>query len=450
MVGPPTKKDKAIREPCSALERRFAATDPDRDRPRRLRHESGAVDPIEAAREVHNRVGEQPAKQLDLLFLACASRTKVLSQCFVLDLVPTDANAQSKPTTRREIDIGGLTCHERSLALRQDQDPRREPDALGDAGQISEHHERIVERILLGAGAWQRRCSVGVDGTQYMVVGKKVIETQILDCPPNPSNSDWIASKLDLAGRRRRSAPGHLATRLGCRVRTARTADRLAGRAPDGQSAWVQTEPVPVPAERERRQRIALGLAWATIAWNTVEAVVAIGAGAVASSIALISFGLDSTVEVLSASVIVWQMTRDVPEDREARALRLIAVSFFALAGYVTVQAIVDLLTGNEPDTSTVGIVLAAVSLVVMPVLAWLKRRNGRRLGSNSVVADSRQTMLCTYLSAVLLIGLVLNATVGWWWADPLAALVIAALAFHEGREAWRGENCCEDDACTA
>jgi divalent metal cation (Fe/Co/Zn/Cd) transporter len=212
----------------------------------------------------------------------------------------------------------------------------------------------------------------------------------------------------------------------------------------------VQTEPVPVPAERERRQRIALGLAWATIAWNTVEAVVAIGAGAVASSIALISFGLDSTVEVLSASVIVWQMTRDVPEDREARALRLIAVSFFALAGYVTVQAIVDLLTGNEPDTSTVGIVLAAVSLVVMPVLAWLKRRNGRRLGSNSVVADSRQTMLCTYLSAVLLIGLVLNATVGWWWADPLAALVIAALAFHEGREAWRGENCCEDDACTA
>ena len=133
----------------------------------------------------------------------------------------------------------------------------------------------------------------------------------------------------------------------------------------------------------------------------------AIVAGAVASSIALVGFGLDSTVEVLSASVIVWQMTRDVPEDREAQALRLIAVSFFALAGYVTVQAVVR---PRQPQraggTSTVGIVLAAVSLVVMPVLAGLKRRNGRRLGSNSVVADSRQTMLCTYLSAVLLIGL--------------------------------------------
>jgi divalent metal cation (Fe/Co/Zn/Cd) transporter len=212
--------------------------------------------------------------------------------------------------------------------------------------------------------------------------------------------------------------------------------------------ARVQIDPASVRLERRRRQRVALGLAWATIAWNTVEAVVAIGAGAVASSIALVSFGLDSTVEVLSASVIVWQMTRDVPEDREARALRLIAVSFFALAGYVTVQALFDLVTTSEPDTSTVGIVLAAVSLVVMPVLAGLKRRNGRRLGSNSVVADSQQTMLCTYLSAVLLIGLVLNATVSWWWADPLAALVIAALAFNEGREAWRGEGCCDDDAC--
>jgi divalent metal cation (Fe/Co/Zn/Cd) transporter len=215
-----------------------------------------------------------------------------------------------------------------------------------------------------------------------------------------------------------------------------------------GQSARVQIDPDPTGLERRRRQQVALGLAWATIAWNSIEAVVAIGAGAVASSIALVSFGLDSTVEVLSASVIVWQMTRDVPEDREARALRLIAVSFFALAGYVSVQAIIDLVTASEPDTSTVGIVLAAVSLIVMPVLAGLKRRNGRRLGSESVVADSQQTMLCTYLSAVLLVGLVLNATVSWWWADPLAALVIAALAFNEGREAWRGERCCDDDAC--
>ena len=202
--------------------------------------------------------------------------------------------------------------------------------------------------------------------------------------------------------------------------------------------------------DRRRRQRIALGLAWVTIAWNTIEAVVAIVAGAVASSIALVGFGLDSTVEVLSASVIVWQMTRDVPEDREEQALRLIAVSFFALAGYVAVQAVFDLASRSQPETSTVGIALAAVSLVVMPLLAGLKRRNGRRLGSGSVVADSNQTLLCTYLSVVLLVGLLLNATVGWWWADPVAALVIAALAINEGREAWHGERRSEDNACAA
>jgi divalent metal cation (Fe/Co/Zn/Cd) transporter len=217
-----------------------------------------------------------------------------------------------------------------------------------------------------------------------------------------------------------------------------------------GQSLRVQVRDLLVEPGRRRRQRIARGLAWATIAWNTVEAVVAIVAGAVASSIALVGFGLDSTVEVLSASVIVWQMTRDVPEDREAQALRLIGVSFLALAGYVTVQAVFDFASRSEPDTSTVGIALASVSLVVMPLLAELKRRNGRRLGSSSVVADSNQTLLCTYLSVVLLVGLVLNATVGWWWADPVAALVIAALAINEGREAWHGERCCDDHACAA
>jgi divalent metal cation (Fe/Co/Zn/Cd) transporter len=212
----------------------------------------------------------------------------------------------------------------------------------------------------------------------------------------------------------------------------------------------VQVRELSAEPDRRRRQRIALGLAWATIAWNSVEAVVAIVSGAVASSIALVGFGLDSTVEVLSASVIVWQMTRDVPEDREEQALRLIAVGFFALAGYVTVQAVFDLARRSEPNTSTVGIALAAVSLVVMPLLAGLKRRNGRRLGSSSVVADSNQTLLCTYLSVVLLVGLVLNATVGWWWADPVAALVIAALAISEGREAWHGARCFDDHACAA
>ena len=210
----------------------------------------------------------------------------------------------------------------------------------------------------------------------------------------------------------------------------------VGGRAPD--------------SERQHRHRIALDLAWATIAWNTVEAVVAIAAGAAASSIALVGFGLDSTVEVLSASVIVWQMTRRVPEEREARALRLIALSFVALACYVAVQAIIDLTQRHQPDSSVAGIVLAIASLIVMPMLAWAKRRNGRRLGSTSVVADSNQTLLCTYLSAVLLIGLVLNATVGWWWADPLAALVIAGLALREALGAWHGERCCDDDACTA
>ena len=217
-----------------------------------------------------------------------------------------------------------------------------------------------------------------------------------------------------------------------------------------GQAMAVHVRDLAAEPDRRRRQRIALGLAWATIAWNTIEAVVAIVAGAVASSIALVGFGLDSTVEVLSASVIVWQMTRDVPEDREEQALRLIAVSFFALAGYVAVQAVFDLASRSQPETSTVGIALAAVSLVVMPLLAGLKRRNGRRLGSGSVVADSNQTLLCTYLSVVLLVGLLLNATVGWWWADPVAALVIAALAINEGREAWHGEHRSEDNACAA
>ena len=197
-----------------------------------------------------------------------------------------------------------------------------------------------------------------------------------------------------------------------------------------------------VPSRYEER---AVRLAWATIVWNVVEAVVAIGAGTAASSIALIGFGLDSTVEVMSAVVIVWQF-RGLAEDRERRALKLIAVSFFALAAYVGVQAIIDLLRRVEPKSSTVGIGLAIASLVVMPMLSRAKRRNGNAMGSATVVADSNQTKLCAYLSAILLAGLILNATAGWWWADPLAALSIAGLAVNEGREAWRGEMC--DDCC--
>ncbi len=197
-----------------------------------------------------------------------------------------------------------------------------------------------------------------------------------------------------------------------------------------------------IPSRLERR---AVRLAWATIAWNVVEAVVALAAGMAAGSVALVGFGLDSSVEVMSAMVIVWQF-RGLAETRERRALKLIAVSFFALAAYVAVRAIVDLSQRAEPRSSVVGIGLAIASLLVMPVLAKAKRRNGKAMGSTTVVADSNQTKLCAYLSAILLGGLILNATVGWWWADPLAALAIAALAANEGREAWRGEAC--DDCC--
>ena len=197
----------------------------------------------------------------------------------------------------------------------------------------------------------------------------------------------------------------------------------------------------PLVAARLRQRAVVL--AWATIVWNVVEAVVAIGAGLESGSLALVGFGLDSTIEVASALVILWQFA-GADEQRERQALRLIAVSFFALAAYVAVQAGVDLATTSEPDTSVVGIVLAALSLVVMPLLATAKRRTGRLLGSATVAADSQQTWLCTYLSAVLLAGLVLNAAFGWWWADPAAGLVIAALAIREGREAWAGDACCE------
>jgi divalent metal cation (Fe/Co/Zn/Cd) transporter len=189
--------------------------------------------------------------------------------------------------------------------------------------------------------------------------------------------------------------------------------------------------------------RRAVHLAWATIGWNTIEAVVAIGAGVAASSVALVGFGLDSIVEVSAAVVVLWQLA-GVAEEREKRALKLIGGSFFLLAAYVTVTAVRDLVTGSEPDSSTVGIVLTALSLVVMPTLAWAKRRTARELSSRTVMADSTQTMLCTYLSASTLAGLALNAALEWWWADPAAALIIAAVAVSEGREAWRGETCCD------
>ncbi|MGW9417231.1 cation diffusion facilitator family transporter [Cellulosimicrobium funkei] len=194
----------------------------------------------------------------------------------------------------------------------------------------------------------------------------------------------------------------------------------------------------------ERRVRWVVA---ATIAWNAVEAVVAITAGRVASSAALVGFGLDSLVEVLSAAAVAWQFAAPDPHRRERAAMRVIAVSFLGLAVFVSVDAVRSLLDAAEPEHSVVGIWLAAVSLAVMPFLSWFERRTGRELGSASAVADSKQTLLCTYLSAVLLVGLVLSATLGWSWADPLAALVIAAVAVKEGVEAWRGDACCAPTA---
>lgn len=202
----------------------------------------------------------------------------------------------------------------------------------------------------------------------------------------------------------------------------------------------------PKPLSAARRALLERRVRWivaATITYNVIEAVVAITTGRIASSAALVGFGLDSVVEVLSAAAVAWQFTAPDPHRRERTAMRLIAVSFFGLAVFVSVDAVRALLGAAEPDHSTVGIVLAAVSLAIMPFLSWFERRTGRELGSASAVADSKQTLLCTYLSAVLLAGLVLNSALGWTWADPLAALVIAGVAIKEGVEAWRGDACC-------
>lgn len=197
------------------------------------------------------------------------------------------------------------------------------------------------------------------------------------------------------------------------------------------------------PSRRAQLGRRAQLLAGASVGYNLIEAVIAISAGLVAGSVALVGFGLDSMVEVSSGLIILWQFRHPLPESRERRALRLMAVAFFALAAYVGFESTRALVTGHEPDASTVGIALATASLLVMPFLSWAQRRTGRALGSNAVVADGTQTLLCTYLSAALLAGLLLNALLGWHWADPLAGLVIAAVAVREGREAWRGEDCC-------
>lgn len=203
---------------------------------------------------------------------------------------------------------------------------------------------------------------------------------------------------------------------------------------------------VPPPEERVRLQRRARVLAWGGIAWHFAEFGIALGAGLAASSIALIGFGADSLIEALAGFVVIWLFTgaRLHSETAERRAQQLIAASFFVLAVYITAESIRTLVGGTHPETSWVGIGLAAFTAVTMPLLAAAKRRVGNKLHSAATVKEASQTALCAYLSVALLVGLLANALAGWWWADPLAALAIAAVALREGQQSWRGEGCCD------
>jgi divalent metal cation (Fe/Co/Zn/Cd) transporter len=219
----------------------------------------------------------------------------------------------------------------------------------------------------------------------------------------------------------------------------------------DGVSQTVQlTEPrrrsIPSGAQRERLERRARLLAWSGIGWHFIEFGIALGAGLAAGSIALVGFGADSLIEAWAGFVVVWLFTgaRRTSHTAERRAQQLIAGSFFILAAYVGVEAIRDLAGAHHPSASWVGVGLAAVTAPTMPLLARAKRRVGQQLNSSATVKEGAQNMLCAYLSVALLIGLMLNATAGWWWADPGAALVIAGVAFREGVESWRGEGCCD------
>jgi divalent metal cation (Fe/Co/Zn/Cd) transporter len=200
--------------------------------------------------------------------------------------------------------------------------------------------------------------------------------------------------------------------------------------------------------ERARLERRARLLAWGGNAWHIVEFAIAVGAGVAAGSIALVGFGVDSLIEVAAGLTIVWRFSgsRLASATSERRAQQIIAFSYFLLAAYVAVESVRDLAGGNEPGVSWVGIGLAAFTAPTMPLLARAKRRVGHALGSAATVGEGGQNMICAYLSVALLAGLLLNAVVGWWWADPLAALVIGAVAVREGVESWRGDACC--DAC--
>jgi len=200
------------------------------------------------------------------------------------------------------------------------------------------------------------------------------------------------------------------------------------------------------PSERRALERRARLLAWGGNAWHLAEFAIATAAGLAAGSIALIGFGADSLIEAVAGFVVLWLFTGDRrgSEAAERRAQQLIAATFFVLAAYVGVESVRTLLQGDRPGVSWVGIGLAAFTAVTMPLLAHTKRRVGHRLGSSAAVKEASQTQLCAYLSVALLVGLGANALFGWWWADPLAALFLAGVAFREGLESWRGEGCAD------
>lgn len=202
----------------------------------------------------------------------------------------------------------------------------------------------------------------------------------------------------------------------------------------------------PDPAERVHLQRRARRLAWGGGLWHVAEFAIAVAAGISASSVALVGFGIDSLIEALAGSVVVWLFTgrRLQSESAERRAQQVIAISFLLLAAYVTVESLRTLGGSSRPDPSWVGIGLAAVTAPSMPVLARAKRRVGHRLGSAATVSEGTQNLLCAYLSVAVLLGLGANALLGWWWADPLAGLAIAAVAAREGLESWRGRGCAD------
>src|SRR5229473_1024633 len=202
----------------------------------------------------------------------------------------------------------------------------------------------------------------------------------------------------------------------------------------------------PRDAEWTRAARRARLLSWLSLAWMTIEGAVGVIAGLVAGSVALLGFGLDSAIEGLASVIVIWRFTgsRTHSATSERRAQRAVAISFFLLAPYIAIDAVVTLVNANHPETSWVGIGLAVGSIVLMPLLGRAKQRLGRQLDSAATAGEGTQNMLCAYLAAAVLTGLLANTLLGAWWLDPVAALFIAFVAVREGRETWRGEGCCD------